>query len=181
MVLKGPKEDTLKKFLLVIVALAALAVPAGANVIDFDDLSLADTALPPTYAGLEWGPSWYSSGIDYGPDYDPFSPPIRVYTTPAGGWVKWPGLTTFLGAAVSTGDPGQVFWFEGYLGGSKLFESAHNAGAFRGFVGLNWPIDEIRFLAATPYAVLDDITYCAVPAPPSILLLASGDCRQAAI
>lgn len=176
----------MKKFRIVLAffcILAALAAPAGATpvVLNFDDLPSGEGGIPnqeyPGGSGIFWGPSWAHSDANYGDAYASFSGNIHLYTTPAGGWVKWPGTVTFLGTAYSTGDQNQSFQLVGYLGGSKVFETTPIAGAYRDLINVSWNVDEVRLVLSTPNGIIDNWTYenhAAVPVPPSLLLFGTG-------
>ena len=163
--------------------LAALAAPAGATpiVLNFDNLPSGEGGIPnqeyPGGSGIFWSPSWAHSDAYYGDAYAPFSGDIRLYTTPAGGRVKWPGVVTFLGTAFSTGDPNQSFQLIGYLDKNKVFETAPITGAFRDFVNVSWNVDEVSMVLSTPNGIIDNWTYenhAAVPVPHSLLLFGTG-------
>ncbi|HSW02183.1 MAG TPA: hypothetical protein VLI39_18610 [Sedimentisphaerales bacterium] len=173
----------MKTVAVVLLALAAYAMPAwGVVAVDFDDLP-EGTALPVGYAGLGWGASWAAYG--QGGFYGLSSPPMGVSAQTGGdAWIDFSavGPVMFEGAYVA-GDPdyGPVS-FTGYLGGmvagtssglaltwETIFRSADLAG----------PVDRVVVQGPPGRFVLDDLTYSLpdgppAPAPGAILLAGLG-------
>ncbi len=161
----------MKKVFITIAAAAFLSflASAQATTITFEDLS-GESVLPTNYQGLTWT-NWTYYDYDQ-PPYDPSSGVVRIYNTDGmtSPTVLFGQSVTFNGAWLAGYATDQ--YFEGYLSGIKIFESAHTANdqsEFGMFFNLNWMgVDEIRVVSGSgDFYILDDLTYQANGVPES--------------
>jgi opacity protein-like surface antigen len=162
-------------------ALAALASPASATVLDFDDIG-ADGAVPLNYGGLDWSAgAWSVFGGDQAP-YTAHSGSYRATTgfdaTDAQTRIGFAAPATFQGAWFA-GLDGATVSFELYLGGKLVATSATlDPGITPSFLSSGYAglIDAVEI--SSPYQasyVMDDFSFTqAVPEPGSCALMLGG-------
>jgi len=159
------------------IAMAALAVPAYANVVTFDDLP-GDGVVPDGYGGIIWNGQW-NYYLDSQPPYTPQSTPTRVYDFVTNGTFDFSSPVVFNGAYFSGYDYAPV-QFQLYLGGSLVATSgslAPNATPTFLSSGYSGWVDEVQVVSPSPdYFVMDDVTYNqgAVPEPVSWAMFIGG-------
>lgn len=195
---KKKKEEGMKGALVFFVFvgfLVALAAPAEATVITFEDLNPGVTDSKPLsagYGGFNWslGATWYtkSYAIDNAPGSGLVSGvvgAVAVYgaNTDHAISLEMAAPFKFLGAEITakTNNPENIT-IEGWLGTAKIYSqvfSVNNSGPTAIVTSFN-NIDRVVFL---PTAVgqnafaLDNISYTgvtSVPLPPSVLLFGAG-------
>jgi hypothetical protein len=167
----------MKKCLLLVVALFALASFASATVCDFDALP-GDGVVPDGYCSITWGGVWNYYGESQ-PPYNPSSPPNRVYDFVTHGTFSFDsGPVVFNGAYFSGFDFAPVT-FNLYNGATLVWTSATLVPSgvptwlASGYGGL---VTSVDVFSPTPdFFVMDDVTYGGtIPEPGSIALFATG-------
>jgi len=183
--------------------LLAMAGPAAAIVVDFNSFP-NDTPIPNGYAGFIWSPNFYVVGnnfynTEYGNSMTFPSPPDAAFN----GFgvetvsVYRPSLFNLVGAYFSTWAFNNLFsslngsayslLVAGYNGTtlvgevvvlfSPLYGTPPPPSFFYMPLGFN-NINYVTFSTNLPgeklYWLMDNLTYTAVPLPPSVLLLGSG-------
>jgi hypothetical protein len=126
----------------------ALAAPAAATVLTFDDIGPA-AAVPSNYGGLDWSAGAWSFYGQPQPPYTPHSAPFFAYTgqgiPDASTAIRFPTPATFKGAWFAGYDVATVT-FQLYLGGSLVHTSATLS-----------PSDTSTFLASGFSGVVDTV------------------------
>jgi len=184
------KPRHVSALLAIATAATLLAPPAGAQVIDFDDVVLAGyAAVPPAYHGFNW-PNVYILNTPTNP-FGPVSaasPPnviFPAYGTPSEMDLATPGTFTlasidFIQWAPYGGAPAPSTTVTGFLGATQLFQQVVPLGPSYATTVFNWSgIDRVTFdQHSTGWYVADNVVIGAVgtttPEPASLVLLGSG-------
>ena len=168
------------KALMAAAAVMAIAGPASATVVNFDDL-VGQSPVVDGYGGINWGGQWTYYGYAQDP-YTPHSGDYRVYDFATDGGFSFAAPVVFNGAWFSGKDTSSV-QFQLLLGGSVVGASATlgtsvtPAFLASGYSGL---VDQVKVLSGQPdFWVMDDVTYNAgtiggVPEPASWALMILG-------
>jgi hypothetical protein len=160
-----------------LVCLVALVATAAANaapiVLNFDDLN-GFGSLPTNYGGLTWSSNW-NYYEDFQPPYNPASPTQRTYINflSGSGSFDFPEPVQFLGASFAGFDFEDIT-FDLFLDGNYVGSSATlNPTGTPTFLssGYTGAVDRVVVnFPAGGYAVMDDVTFQAVPEPISLLV-----------
>jgi hypothetical protein len=170
--------NNFSKTLLAMTAAAAIAGPASATVITFDDLS-GQALVPDGYAGLIWNGDWnYYNGVQS--PYTAHSGDYRVYDLTTDGSFNFSGPVVFDGAWFA-GQTTSSVQFQLLLGGSVVGTSGvlgvSSTPAFLAS-GYGGQVDEVRVLSGQPdFWVMDDVTYHTgggVPEPATWAMMILG-------
>ncbi len=176
----GTEMKLISKALLAAGAAVAIAGPASATVVTFDDL-VGQTTVADGYGGINWGGQWTYYGSPQSP-YTAHSGDYRVYDFATDGGFSFAAPVVFDGAWFAGLESSSV-QFQLLLGGSVVATSAtlgttadpHFLAS--GYGGL---VDQVKVLSGQPdFWVMDDVTYNAgsvggVPEPASWALMILG-------
>jgi hypothetical protein len=171
---------SISKTLMAAAAVVAIAGPASATVVTFDDLT-GQAPVVDGYGGINWGGQWTYYGYAQDP-YTPHSGNYRVYDAATDAGFTFAAPVVFNGAWFAGKDTSSV-QFQLLLGGSVVATSASlgtsvtPAFLSSGYAGL---VDQVKVLSGQPdFWVMDDVTYNAgtvggVPEPASWALMILG-------
>jgi hypothetical protein len=158
-------------------AVLAMASPASATVVTFDDLS--DGTVPDGYGGINWNGNWFAYQESQ-PPYTPESPPVRIYDGQIGG-DSFNFLTpSVFNGAYFAGNSFAVTDFQLYNGATLVWTSGSIAPtstpAFlaSGYSGLVTQVDVVS--TSPDFFVMDNVTFnvSATPLPSTWTMLIAG-------
>jgi hypothetical protein len=173
------------KKLLILFAIAALLMGtvgiASATVLTFDELSGSGSlsALNPYRGIINWEPGVWFYYDSYQPPYFPESPPERTFESTSEYHPYWSFVTPVVyEGSYFSGYPTATVQMDLYLGGTLEYSTGTFAPSSTptffatGYSGL---VNKVVINTPEPdFWVMDNLTYSAIPLPPSVLLLGSG-------
>jgi hypothetical protein len=162
-------------------AALAMASPASATVVTFDDLG-SDQVVPNGYGGINWNGNW-TAFQDSQPPYTPESPPFRIFDrefqTAGEDSFNFVTPSVFNGAYFA-GNSFAVTGFQLFNGATLVWTSGTIAPtgtpAFLAS-GYNGLVTEVDVVSTSPdFFVMDDVTYnmSATPLPTTWTMLIAG-------
>ena len=175
------KKTVITLLAVFVLGLSSIQANATTITLGFDDIGQG--TISQNYGGLDWDQRWNVWDSAFSSYYPPKSNPNVLYSHNASLVTKFGSNVTFLGSWIASVNAGQSLWWEGYVNGVKIFESAHLAGGTTQFLSLNWAgVNEVRYVTSgtNQYSIIDDFTYSTdgpsapVPEPSTFILLGIG-------
>jgi hypothetical protein len=162
-------------------AALAMASPASATVVTFDDLG-TDQVVPDGYGGINWNGYWTAYQETQFP-YTAESPPFRVFDSLSGAGDSFNFLTpSVFNGAYFSGNSFAITGFQLFDGATLVWTSGTIAPTgtpvflASGYSGLVTQVDVVS--TSPQYFVMDDVTYnanlSATPLPSTWTMLIAG-------
>lgn len=184
-----------KSMLSLVLFLLALAAPAGATVINFDDLTTVNAwgsvtnawvDVPISYAGytfVGWeamNRSAFNAYYGQSESVLPSDPNFAYPGNDSGGVLQVSSSTPFYfqGASFAywpnaVGAVGSVT-VTGWLGSAQVGSVTQNLGGWFNSAGISGPVDRLEFSPSTGYFRMDNLEVAPVPEPASMFMLGGG-------